>query len=630
MVEVGGSSPPVPIVISMKLDKKTVLLKVDGELRDISADYSSAESVEQLTASAPEALEVFRHSCAHLMAQAVMELYPEAQYGVGPALDNGFYYDFFVEKPFTAEDVENITKKMKFLIKKNIKIEKEVLKKKEAVDMFRNMGQHLKAELIDEKVEDDEVTLYRQGDFVDFCRGPHLPATGHLKHFKLQSVAAAYWKGDENNHSMQRVYGVVFPDAEQLNAHLKFLKEAKERDHRKIGKEQDLFSIQNETGQGLVLWHPKGSIIRHEVEKYWKEEHIKGGYDLLYTPHIAKMDLWDISGHSGFYKDDMYTPIDVDDQEYQLKPMNCPFHIMVYKEGRKSYRDLPLKWAELGTVYRYEKSGALHGLFRVRGFTQDDAHLFCTEEQLNDEVETLIKFSLDILNTFGFKNFDVYLSTQPEKYVGEQKDWDNATNALKCALEKLGVKYSVDPGEGVFYGPKIDIKVKDTLGRAWQCTTIQADFNLPKRFDLKYIDSDGSEKRPIMIHRALLGSLERFFGILIENYAGFFPLWLSPVQVSILQVTDRNADYAEKICSRMKESGLRVELDNRNEGVGRKIRDAEVSKVPFIVIIGDEEEKAGNLSYRIHKKGDQGSVDTDTFIEGVNKLMRERRSSYEL
>lgn len=630
MVEVGGSSPPVPIVNSMKLDKKTVLLKVDGELRDISVDFSGAESIEEIPASAPEALEVFRHSCAHLMAQAVMELYPDAQYGIGPAVENGFYYDFLVKEPFTADDLEKITKKMKFLIKKNIKVEREVIGKQKTLEMFRDMGQHLKAELIDEKVEEDEVVLYRQGDFVDFCRGPHISGTAMLKNFKLLSVAAAYWKGDENSHSMQRIYGVVFPEADQLNAHLKFLKEAKDRDHRKLGKELNLFSIQNETGPGLVLWHPKGSLIRHEVEKYWKEEHFKGGYDLLYTPHIAKMDLWDISGHSGFYKDDMYTPIDVDEQQYQLKPMNCPFHIMVYNEGRKSYRDLPLKWAELGTVYRYEKSGALHGLFRVRGFTQDDAHLFCTEEQLDAEVETLIKFSLDILNTFGFKNFDVYLSTQPEKFVGEQKDWDNATNALKSALEKLGVKYTVDPGEGVFYGPKIDIKVKDTLGRAWQCTTIQADFNLPKRFDLKYVAKDGTEKQPIMIHRALLGSLERFFGILIENYAGFFPVWLSPVQVAVLPVTDRNSEYANKVYEKMKASGLRVELDNRSEGVGRKIRDAEVGKIPYIVVIGDEEEKNGTLSYRIHKQGDQGSIDTDKFIEGVNKLMRERRSSYEL
>jgi threonyl-tRNA synthetase len=614
----------------MKLDKKTVLLKVDGELRDISGDYSNAESIEELDASAPEVLEVFRHSCAHLLAQAVMELYPDAQYGIGPALDTGFYYDFLVKEPFTAEDLDNISKKMKFLVKKNIRVEREVVDKKLAVDMFRNMGQHLKAELIDEKVEGNDVTLYRQGDFVDFCRGPHLPATGLLKNFKLQTVAAAYWKGDENSHSMQRIYGVVFPGAEELAAHLQFLKEAKDRDHRKIGKELDLFSIQNETGPGLVLWHPKGSIIRHEIEKYWKEEHLKSDYDLLYTPHIAKSVLWDISGHNSFYKDDMFKSIGVDEYEYQLKPMNCPFHIMVYREGRKSYRDLPLKWAELGTVYRYEKSGALQGLFRVRGFTQDDAHLFCTEEQLNEEVEGLISFSLKLLNTFGFNNVDVYLSTQPEKYVGEQKDWDIATEALKSALEKLNVKYTVDPGEGVFYGPKIDIKVKDTLGRAWQCTTIQADFNLPKRFDLKYIDKDGSEKRPIMIHRALLGSMERFFGILIENYAGFFPLWLSPVQVSLLQVTDRNADYAEKVYKKMKDSGLRVELDNRSEGVGRKIRDAEIKKVPYIVIIGDEEEKSGNLSYRIHKKGDQGSIDTDRFIEGVNKLMRERRATYEL
>lgn len=577
-----------------------------------------------------ESLEVYRHSCAHLLAQAVTELFPDTQYGIGPAYENGFYYDFITQRPFSPEDIELISKKMKHIVKQNLKIEGMVWTKQKAIEYFSSKNQFLKVELIKEKVVTNEVSLYKQGDFVDFCKGPHLPSTSYLKYFKLLSAAASLWKGDENNQSMQRIYGAVYPTLEELNEHLKFLKEAKERDHRKLGKSLDLFSIQNDVGAGLVLWHPKGSIIRHEIEQFWTEEHLKNAYKLLYTPHIAKIDLWQMSGHLDFYKDNMFTPIEFDNTQYQLRPMNCPFHIVVFKSKNRSYRDMPIKWAELGTVYRYERKGVLHGLMRVRGFTQDDAHIFCTQEQLEHEIKELIGFSLKILGTFGFKDLDIYLSTRPDKYVGELEDWELATAALKNSLDKNNVEYKVDSGEGVFYGPKIDIKVKDVLKRSWQCTTIQVDFNLPKRFNLKYSDNSGKIKQPIMIHRALLGSLERFFGILIEHYAGFFPLWLSPVQAIVVPITDKNIEYAKIIYNKINENNIRVELDQRSEGVGRKIRDSELQKIPYIIVVGDEEQKNNNISFRIHKKGDQGSIDLNHFIKGVKKIIMEKSSNYEV
>ncbi len=611
-------------------EKDTVLLKIDGELKDVDYQYPEGIEVEEIDSLSEESLEVYRHSCAHLLAHAVTELFPDAQYGIGPAVENGFYYDFLVSKPFTPEDLESISKKMKFLIKQNYKIEHLMWDKQQAIDYFTLKKQFLKLQLIEEKVEENEVSLYRQGDFVDLCRGPHLPNISYLKHFKLLSVAASYWKGDENSHSMQRIYGVVFPTAEELNNYLKLLKEAQARDHRKLGKELELFSIENDTGAGLVLWHPKGSIIRYEIEKYWYEEHLKNGYQLVNTPHIARYELWDTSGHNDFYKESMFTPIEFDNTMYRLKPMNCPFHIVIYKARNRSYREMPIRWAELGTVYRYERSGVLHGLMRVRGFTQDDAHIFCTPAQLEDEIGRLIEFSLRMLQGFGFTELDVYLSTRPEKYVGEVSDWDLATTALENSLKKHRVDYKVDPGEGVFYGPKIDIKVKDVLKRSWQCTTIQVDFNLPKRFNLKYSDDDGEVKQPITIHRAVLGSLERFFGALIEHYGGFFPLWLSPVQVIVIPITDRNLDYARRIYETLKENALRVELDERSEGVGKKIRDAELKKIPYIVILGDKEEKNKNISFRIHKKGDQGTIEPGEFLEKIKKIISEKDLNYEI
>ncbi|MCK4765618.1 MAG: threonine--tRNA ligase [Candidatus Aminicenantes bacterium] len=607
-----------------------ILIKIDGELKDLGAAYPEAAAVEEINSQSIEALDVYRHSCAHLTAQAVTELFPGVQYGIGPAVENGFYYDFLTEEPFTPEDLEKISKKMKFLVKQNIKVEKVIWSKKEAIDYFAGKGQNLKVELISEKVTGDEVSLYRQGDFIDLCVGPHLPFTRYLKDFKLLSVAASYWKGDEKNHSMQRIYGAVFPTAAGLAEHLKLLKEAQARDHRRLGTELDLFSIRNDIGAGLVLWHPKGSMIRYEIEKYWFEEHLRKGYELLNTPHIAKSHLWDTSGHNEFYRENMFTPIEFDNTEYQLKPMNCPFHISIYKARNRSYREFPLRWAELGTVYRYERSGVLHGLMRVRGFTQDDAHIFCTPQELENEIEELIDFSLEMLKTFGFTELDVYLSTRPEKYVGEPEDWEMATAALRTSLEKCNVKYEIDPGEGVFYGPKIDIKVKDVLRRSWQCTTIQIDFNLPKRFNLKYSDDQGQIKQPITIHRAVLGSLERFFGVLIEHYGGFFPTWLAPVQVIVLPVTDRNSEYAQTVQQELVAGGIRAELESRSEGIGKKIRDAEVRKIPFILIVGDNEEKEKNISFRVHKQGDRGKRSLEEFMNGVNKLIAAKGSDYEI
>lgn len=616
--------------MSNKKIEKSFLIKIDGKIIESDAEHDNQAVIEEVDPKSEEALQVYRHSAAHLMAHAVTELFPDVQYGIGPAIDNGFYYDFLTSHPFTPDDLQKISKKMKQMVKQNLKISKKIWTKQQAIDYFKSNKQDLKIELIREKIDNNEVSVYQQGEFVDLCRGPHVPSTLYLTHFKLLSVAASYWKGDEKNLSMQRIYGIVFPTREQLEAYEKFLIEAKKRDHRKLGRDLDLFSIQNEIGAGLVLWQPKGGIIRYEIEKYWREEHIKGDYDLLATPHIAKIDLWDTSGHTGFYRENMFSTIDLDNTQYQLKPMNCPFHIVMYKSGNRSYRDMPLRWAELGTVYRYERSGVLHGLMRVRGFTQDDAHIFCTPDQLVNEVKQLIEFSTNILKTFGFSDMDIFLSTRPDKFVGEVEDWDLATAALEKSLKESGIDYQVDHGEGVFYGPKIDIKIKDVLNRSWQLSTIQVDFNLPKRFQLKYSDDHGNVSQPIMIHRALLGSLERFFGILIEHYGGFFPLWLAPVQAVVIPITERNLGYARSIYEKMKQNSIRVDLDERSEGMGKKIRDAELQKIPYIIIVGDEEQSRNNISFRIHKKGDQGKIMLDRFITEVKKIIGEKGFHYEI
>jgi threonyl-tRNA synthetase len=556
-----------------------------------------------------EALDVLRHSSAHLMAHAVLDLFPKTQTGIGPAVEDGFFYDFLRDKPFTPEDLSAIEKRMRELSKEDIPIKKRILPKKEALSLFKKQGQELKVELIQEK-GDKEVTCYEQGSFIDFCLGPHVPSSGHVKHFKLLSVSGAYWKGDEKGKQLQRIYGTVFFTKKDLKDYLTLLEEAKKRDHRKLGTELDLFSFNEDLGAGLILWHPKGAAIRHAIESYWREEHLKDGYDFLHTPHLAKLDVWRKSGHTEFY-DAMYPPVQSDAIEYELKPMNCPFHIMVFNSKQRSYRDLPIRWGELGTVYRYERSGVLHGLMRVRGFTQDDAH-------------RVIFLALRILKTFGFKEYEIFLSTIPEKYVGKVEDWEKATQALEQALKTAKLDYRVDEGAGVFYGPKIDIKIKDALRRSWQCTTIQLDFNLAERFDLHYVGEDGKRHSPFLIHRAILGSLERFFGVLIEHYNGNFPVWLAPVQVIIIPVAERHNDYAISLEKKFKENGLRSHADLRREKIGYKIRDAEMHKIPLILVVGDKEVDKGTASLRVHTKGDLGEVVVNEFLEKVKELDENR------
>lgn len=565
-----------------------------------------------------EALDVLRHSSAHLMAHAVLDLFPKTQTGIGPAVEDGFFYDFLRDEPFTPEDLAAIAKKMRELSQQDIPIKKRILPKKEALRLFKERGQELKVELIQEK-GDKEVTCYEQGSFMDFCLGPHVPSSGPIKHFKLLSVSGAYWKGDEQGKQLQRIYGTVFFTKKDLKDYLTLLEEAKKRDHRKLGTELDLFSSHEDLGAGLILWHPKGAAVRHVIESYWREEHLKDGYDFLYTPHVAKLDVWRKSGHTEFY-DAMYPPIKSGEIEYVLKPMNCPFHIMVFNSRQRSYRDLPIRWAELGTVYRYERSGVLHGLMRVRGFTQDDAHIFCLPDQLEEEIKRVIFLALRILKTFGFKEYEIFLATIPEKYVGKIEDWERATQALEKALKAAKLDFQVDEGAGVFYGPKIDIKIKDALGRSWQCTTIQLDFNLAERFDLRYVGEDGKRHTPFLIHRAILGSLERFFGVLIEHYNGNFPVWLAPVQMIIIPVAERHNDYATSLDKTFKENGLRSQVDLRREKVGYKIRDAEIHKIPLILVVGDKEVTKGTASLRVHTKGDKGEVVVNEFLEKVKEL----------
>jgi len=581
------------------------------ELRTTGSEQSSYES-----------LVVLRHSASHLLAHAVLQLFPGTKTGIGPAVENGFYYDFLREKPFTHEDLSAIECKMQELARNDIPIEKVVISREEAIRIFTQIEQDLKVELINEK-GDKEVSCFKQGSFIDFCLGPHILSTGQIKHFKLLSVSGAYWKGDEKGKQLQRIYGTAFFSKKELEDYLSLLEEAKKRDHRKLGTEMDLFSLNENLGGGLILWHPKGAAVRRVIENYWYEEHYKEGYDVLYTPHIAKLDVWRRSGHTEFY-DAMYPPIKSEGVEYELKPMNCPFHIMVFSARQRSYRELPLRFAELGTVYRYERSGVLHGLLRTRGFTQDDAHIFCRADQLEEEIRRAISLALKMFKVFGFSDYEVFLSTRPEKYCGELRDWDKATEALGGALRCEKVDFQVDEGEGVFYGPKIDIKVKDALRRSWQCTTIQLDFNLAERFDLSYVGEDGKSHKPILIHRTLLGSLERFFGILIEHYNGNFPLWLAPVQAIIIPIADRHNKYAGSLDKIFKENNLRSTVDIRREKVGYKIRDAEIQKIPLILIVGDKEVKQGTASLRIHSVGDKGQVNVNEFLEKVKNLIQNR------
>ncbi|MEW6542816.1 MAG: threonine--tRNA ligase [Nitrospirota bacterium] len=572
-------------------------VKVNGVARDLATILTEDAALEPLAFDSPEGKEVYRHSSTHIMAQAVKEVFPSAQLTIGPAIEDGFYYDFAFERPFTPEDLEKIEARAREIIKANRPFKRLEMPRKEAAAFFRQRGEPYKAEIL-ESIEEEVASLYDQGGFIDLCRGPHLPSTGRVGAIKLVSSAGAYWRGDERNPMLQRIYGTSFPTQAELDAHLAKLEEIKRRDHRRLGRELDLITIQDEIGPGLVLWHPKGALVRLLIENFWREQHLRQGYELVYSPHVARLDLWRTSGHVDYYRENMFAPMKLEASEYQLKPMNCPFHIMIYKSHLRSYRDLPIRYGELGTVYRYERTGVLHGLLRVRGFTQDDAHLFCRPDQIEPEVSRVLDFTFFVLRTFGFSEFEVYLSTRPEKAVGSADNWAQATGALEAALKGRGVAYRVDPGEGVFYGPKIDIKIKDVLGRAWQCSTVQVDFNNPQRFELTYTGEDGRAHQPIMIHRALMGSIERFFGILLEHYAGAFPTWLAPVQAVVLPISEHQLDYAHSVAERLRAAGLRVDVDARNEKAGYKIREAEKAKIPYMLVVGAREKQEGKVSVR--------------------------------
>lgn len=604
-------------LLSNKQRKRTVAVYLDEQILDLSTPLNSDASLRLIQIESEESLAILRHSTAHVMAEAVRELYgSDVKVAIGPAIDDGFYYDFERTEAFTPEDFEQIEGKMTEIARKAQPFTRTEIQSSEAIKRFAAEGEKYKVELIQD-LNTESVTLYQQGDFTDLCRGPHLPNTSWITAFKLQRVAGAYWRGDEKNTMLQRIYGTAFFDKKALKKHLNALEEAKKRDHRKLGKELQLFTIQDEIGPGLILWQPKGALLRKLIEDYWKDAHYRNDYELLYTPHIARQDLWKTSGHLDFYGENMYSGMAIDDVQYQLKPMNCPFHIGIYNSNKRSYREFPIRWCELGTVYRYERAGALHGLLRVRGFTQDDAHIFCMPNQLEDEIFNILDLNLEILKTFGFDQYDIYLSTQPDKYVGTDENWEQSTEALKLALEKKGLEYTLDPGEGVFYGPKIDIKIKDQLGRSWQCSTIQVDFNLPERFKMRYTGSDNQEHQPIMIHRALMGSLERFIGVLIEHYAGVFPLWFAPTQARIMNITDDQGEYCEEVYAKLRKAGIRIEKDLRNEKLNYKIREAQMEKIPYMLIIGDKEKENGTVTIRLRNGNNIADMPIADFIQKV-------------
>ncbi len=599
--------------ISPSLAKVAIAVKVNGRVRDLNYPISSDAPIGILTFDDAAGREVFWHSSSHIMAQAVQELFPDAKLAIGPPIDEGWYYDFDVKKPFSPDDLAKIEKRMGKIIAENATFSCEERDKQAAIDHYREKGEDYKVELI-EDLGDETITFYAHSRFEDLCRGPHIPRTGIVKAFKLITSSGAYWRGDEKRPMLQRIYGVSYPKKGMLDDYLHRLEEAKRRDHRVIGKQLELFTISEDVGAGLVLWMPRGARIRNQIENFWREEHLANDYDLVYSPHIANRDLWLRSGHADFYSENMYGAIKVDEREFQLKPMNCPFHITMYKSRLWSYRDLPLRWAELGTVYRYERPGVLHGLMRVRGFTQDDAHHFVARDHMEDELVWILNFCVHMLKSFGFSDYNIFLSTRPEKAIGDPEDWEKAEKGLQAALDRTGLPYSIDEGEGAFYGPKIDIQIKDAIGRAWQCSTIQFDFSLPERFDMVYTDSDGQKKRPFMIHRALLGSVERFFGVLIEHYAGNFPVWLAPTQVKVLPIADEFNEYCAKVVDRLKRENIRVSLDSRSEKIGAKIRAAEVLKVPYMFVVGGREAEADSVAVRKHGTGNIGVKTVDEAI----------------
>jgi threonyl-tRNA synthetase len=571
--------------------------------------------------SKEERLERLRHSASHIMAEAVLSIFPDAKLGIGPPIDTGFYYDFDLPRPLTPDDLQAIEERMRTSISRDDAFARQEIGKEEAKRLFA--GQPYKLELI-EDIADEQVSVYKHADFVDLCAGPHAASTGQVCAFKLTSVAGAYWRGDERRPMLQRIYGALFDTEEELADYLKRVEEAQRRDHRRLGRELDLFSFHEEFGPGLVYWHPKGGRVRTIIEDLWREEHYKGGYEIVYSPHIGKAALWDVSGHLDFYREYMYPPMDMDGQEYFVKPMNCPFHIQIYKSAVRSYRDLPMRLAELGTVYRDERSGVLHGLLRVRGFTQDDAHIFCRPDQLEDEIIRAVDFGIHYLRLFGFEDYLICLSTRPDKYVGNLEEWDRATEALRQAVESSGLSYEVDEGGGVFYGPKIDIHVRDAIGRTWQLTTIQFDFNLPQRFDMSFIGQDGREHQPYMVHRALLGSLERFLGVLLEHYAGAFPVWLAPVQAVVIPIADRHLEFARWVSQELTTAGLRVEVDERSERMQAKIRDAQLQKVPYMLVVGDKEAEAKGVAVRLRTGEDLGLLPVGEFLLRVLDEVRQR------
>jgi threonyl-tRNA synthetase len=615
----------------------------NGQILDFMTPVPSDVSLTMIPIDSAEGLRVVRHSTAHLMAAAVQALFPKAKFAIGPAIEDGFYYDMELPRPLAPEDLPAIEAKMRELAAQRLPYERREMSLEDALTWARAHGQDYKVEILETirqygtsrpggppggrepgaeiaelrgevQAGTTSVSFYQTGAFVDLCRGPHVPDTSWLTAFRLTHIAGAYWRGDERRPMLQRIYGTAFPTQEALDEHLFQLDEARRRDHRRLGKELDLFSVADEVGGGLILWHPKGGVVRKLIEDFWRDEHLKNGYDLVYTPHVGRAKLWQVSGHLEFYQDLMYPRMEGEGNDYYVKPMNCPFHIMIYQSKVRSYRDLPLRFAELGTVYRFERAGVLHGLLRVRGFTQDDAHIFCTPEQMDEEITRAVKFSLFFLRTFGFKEYEVYVATRPEKFVGDPNDWEVATDALTRAVERAGQSYTVDPGGGAFYGPKIDIKVKDALGRPWQCTTVQFDFNLPERFGIHFVGVDNRQHRPFMVHRALLGSMERFLGVLIEHYGGAFPTWLAPVQARMLPVADRHHEYAARLMGRLQAEGLRGEVDNRNEKIGFKIRDAELQKIPYILVVGDKETAAGTVSVRLRGGQDRGVMPLADFV----------------
>ena len=599
----------------------------DGwQLVDLTKPLEHDASVRILTEKDPESLDVFRHSSAHLMAAAVLELFPETKLGHGPATDSGFFYDFYRPTAFTPEDLQKIEAKMQEIVQRNEPYAREWLPRTEGLDRFKSEGDFMKCHFIEQFTQPDEkISLYKTGKFVDFCRGPHIPATGRIRAFKLLNIAGAYWLGDEKNPQLQRIYGTSFYSKKDMDEWLKQMEEAKRRDHRLLGKQLDLFSIQELAGPGLIFWHPKGGMMRKLMEDWMRDEYLKRGYSLVFTPHVARRQLWQTSGHEGYYAQNMFDTMELDDAEYRMKPMNCPFHILIYRDSLRSYRDLPIRLGELGTVYRYERSGVMHGLLRVRGFTQDDAHIFCTPQQVESEVEGCLDFALEVLRAFGFEKFQVELSTwNPEdkaNFVGSEKNWNDAISSLEKVLKQRGIEYKTIPGEAAFYGPKIDVKLVDAIGRLWQLSTVQFDFNLPARFGLEYVGEDGQRHQPVMVHRALYGSVERFFGVLIEHYAGAFPVWLSPVQVAIVPIAERHAEYANKVAADLRASGIRVEVDARNEKMNAKIREFALQKIPFILVVGDKEAAEGAVNVRVRgQEKAEGTVSAADFLVRIKRL----------